>query len=208
MALDARRGNAIARTNASYDESAYVRHPVTPKMWEKAQELSDVEAPDFVANDLLGRTVSLKSLAGGKPLVLYFIRQGCPCSADAEPLIQKLEKRFMGLATFAGIVGGDRKAGLDWRRKYGTPYPLVLDPNFAISRAFKAPRSVYVALVRADGTIERLWPGYGAAMLADLNERLARGTNTPVKPFDTEYAPKERLAAGCLLEEKSKPVTR
>ena len=48
---------------------------------------------------------------------------------------------------------------------------------------------MYVALVRPDGVIDTLWPGYSAEMLQDLGRRVARLARTAEVPLDVRDAP-------------------
>lgn len=172
------------------------RHPVTEKMWSEAKTLDNVAVPKFELKDQFGKEQTLESLAKGKPLVLYFIKEGCPCSVDLEPLMQRLAKAVDGNVSVAGVISGNAKVAEKWMKVGQTPYPVLLDGKMELIKAFKAERSTYTALVRPDGTVERLWPGYSKDMLLELAKSASELARIAPQPFDPAYAPKT-MTSGC-----------
>ena len=66
------------------------KHLVTEPMTEKAKAQEQKPAPDFALTDpVSGKIISLKELTAEKPVVVYFIKDGCPCSQTYEPFIQE-----------------------------------------------------------------------------------------------------------------------
>lgn len=172
------------------------RHPVTDKMWTEAKSLDNVAVPKFKLRDQFGKEQTLESLSEGKPLVLYFIKEGCPCSVDLEPLMQRLAKSVSGDVAVAGVISGDAKVAEKWMKVGQTPYPVLLDTNLELIKAFKAERSTYTALIRPDGTVQRLWPGYSKDMLLEVAKTSSELAKTPAQPFDPAYAP-ATMTSGC-----------
>lgn len=181
---------------ANPSEVAKPRHPVTPEMWQDAEKAAGQPAPLFEATDADGVTHSLATLTGDKPLALYFIKDGCPCSVDVEPLYQRMAAKFGDKVHFAGVINGDAEIAKAWLAKMETPYPVLLDPEIKVVKEYKADRSVYLLVIGADGNIVRMWPGYSQTMLSELNATLAKMTGTEETPFDAAYAPKEPTS-GC-----------
>lgn len=175
---------------------ALVRHPVTTQMWQTAKTLESVAAPAFRLKDASGKEYDFASLSKGRPVVLYFIKDGCPCSIDVEPLLQKMAKSYGDAVQFVGVLNGGPEVAAKWQTVARTPYPVLLDPEVKTMRAFKAERSTYTALIKPDGTIVRLWPGYSADMLKELNAAVAKQANVDAKPYDPAYAP-QRITSGC-----------
>ncbi len=154
-------------------------------------------APFFKLKDIHGWNVQLGG-AGKKPQFVYFILDGCPCSIDAQPLFNRIHARFKDKIDFIGIIDVDAAKGKDYAGQNNVLGPIVSDVKKEIIHAYGAKASVYNALIRPDGTIEKMWPGYDKAMLIELNSRLSKLTGTKEEPFDPGYAP-TKPASGCAF---------
>lgn len=174
------------------------RHPVTAEMAKNAASFAKKMAPDFSLSDPAGKAWTLKELTADKPLYVYFIKDSCPCSTDAEPLFHLLYDRYKDQVNFVGIIGSDAKTAARWKKDHQMPYTILADPQFKAIHGFKATNSVFNALVNTDGTIEKMWPGYSHDMLIEVNQRIAGVLGIPAKPFDPLYAPL-KLSSGCFF---------
>lgn len=175
-----------------------VRHLVTAEMVSETAARTSKLLKTFRVADSEGKTVVLGSHDAAHPQFVYFILDGCPCSYDAEPLFHKLFKRFRDHIDFAAVTDGDRKKAHDWSIQLLVNYPIVPDPAKEIIHAYGARASVYSALIGRDGHVIKMWPGYSAGLLQDMNATMARAAGLPAQPFDTEYAPKVK-ATGCAF---------
>jgi peroxiredoxin len=171
-------------------------HPVTGTMNEAAGAMVGGRATAREAEGTDGRPHSPASDSEGRPLVLFFIQDGCPCSKAADPYFRQLQAAYGTHAAFLGVIDGDKATALDWSARHGTAYPILADPERRIIAACKAERSAYVMLVSRGGAIEVLWPGYSSKMLAEVGLRLARLTGRPEVALDTRGAPTE-MVSGC-----------
>jgi peroxiredoxin len=171
-------------------------HPVTPAMLTTAGRVSGRQVTALVAEGADGLAYSPAAEARRRPLVLVFIKDGCPCSEAAEPFFQHLHDAYGGRAAFLGVIDGDRELAKAWAHRQRVPYPVLSDPDHRIIDACGVERSASVALVARGGTIETLWPGYSAGMLADLGARLSRHTGLVEITIDAEGAPAE-MTSGC-----------
>jgi peroxiredoxin len=183
---------------AAWFAPAPVSHPVTPVMLTSAREKSGARAPEMAAEGSDGRPTSVAAVAADRPTVLFFIKDGCPCSEAAEPFFHRLHAAYGARAAFLGVIDGDRSVAREWAGRHRSPYPVLADPDLRIIRACGVERSAYVAMISRGGTIDRLWPGYSAGMLAELGVRLARLTGLTKPPTDAAGAPLE-LASGCMF---------
>ena len=61
------------------------KHLVTPEMLEATGKMTKQPAPAFLAEATDGKTYRLEDVTSSKPLVLTFIKDGCPCSEAAQP---------------------------------------------------------------------------------------------------------------------------
>jgi peroxiredoxin len=155
-------------------------------------------APEFKLDDSKGKEWTLASLSQGKPVYMYFILDGCPCSTDAEPLFHELYKRYRNEITFVGVIGSDQATAAKWAKEHEMPYTILADPKLEAIRAYRAKHSVYNLLITSDRKIDTMWPGYSQDMLRDVNTRMGAVTSGTAKDFDPLYAPL-KLSSGCFF---------
>jgi peroxiredoxin len=171
-------------------------HPVTAAMSAAADTAAGRRATTLEAKGTDGRWHSPASDARERPLVLFFIQDGCPCSEAAEPHLRRLQAAYGRDAAFLGVIDGDIDRACDWAARHETPYPILADPGRRLIVACRAERSAYTMLVGPGGRIEAFWPGYSSGMLAEAGVRLSRLTHRAEVPLDTRGAPEE-LVSGC-----------
>lgn len=171
-------------------------HPVTEIMSTAAGTMSGRRATTLEADGTDGHSHSPLSDSRERPLVLFFIQDGCPCSEAADPFFRRLQAAYGSRTSFLGVIDGDLATANDWSLRHKTPYPVLADTERRIIAASKAERSAYVMLIARGGTVEALWPGYSSGMLAEVGARLARLTGQAEVALDTRGAPSE-LVSGC-----------
>jgi len=180
------------------DGKAPVRHSVTPEM-EKATAAEAKQAlPRFDVLDSEGKPVTLASGKADRPQFVYFVLDGCPCSFDAEPQFHRLFERYKGKIDFVSVTDADKKKAHDWNIQLLVNYPVVPDPEKKIIHAYGAKSSVYSMLIGTDGHVVKMWPGYSAEILKQMNSLMAAEAGVEEKPFDPQYAPLEK-ATGCAF---------
>jgi peroxiredoxin len=171
-------------------------HRVTSEMKQASEAMSNRPAPAFRAISQDGMEVDSASVVGDRPVVLVFIKDGCPCSTSAEPFYARLHAAFGDEATFLGVIDGDRTVASRWVGDHGTPYPVLADPSLEIVRSFDVRNSAYVALIDRAGQIEALWPGYSEGILDAISARLADLTGLDQADVGANQAP-ELPYSGC-----------
>jgi peroxiredoxin len=175
------------------------KHKVTPRMLATAQTREKRPAPPFRKVDAQGQTHSLAELLETGPIVLLFIKDGCPCSVSAEGYFNRMHASYGGHIRFFGVIDGDAAVARRWAEANGVPFPILPDPEHELVHLYGAENSAYVTLIDRDRTIDMFWPGYSAGMLRDLNARMARLAGRPEQPVDVGEAPDE-LYSGCPFE--------
>lgn len=199
MMLKAQDGEAATQHLTKDGSSGFnfnePRHPVTPEMEKETSWQKLKPAPEMTVADASGGNHEL----GGKEKAqfLLFILDGCPCSVDAQPIMDKLYKHFEGAIDFLGVTNGDLAKAKDYWMTYSVPFPVIPDPKKEIIHAYQAKHSVYSALL-LHGKIVKMWPGYCVDMLKDMNHLMSQVAMVPEKPFDTEYAPVVKTS-GCTF---------
>lgn len=174
-----------------------VRHPVTEAMLRATWAMSRKSAPYFKVQDAHGKPVQIGG-SGTRPQFIYFILKGCPCSIEAQLYFNRVYDRFHDQADVIGVINTDGPEALDFAGESSVLGPIVADKPLTIIHAFGAKESTYSVLIGADGTIEKMWPGYSSGMLEDLNARLSKMTHAKARPLDVRFAP-PKLESGCFF---------
>jgi peroxiredoxin len=172
------------------------KHRVTVDMLASTATMTEKSAPSFRLRATDGTTYALDELARETPVVLAFIKDGCPCSTDAQRYFNRLHEAYGHEIRFLGVIDVDPDKARAWGQQNRTTFPLVTDPGLGVMRDYKADSSAYVAVIAKGGAIDRLYPGYSESMLAEISDRLARLAGIPPRPIDASGAPDE-LSTGC-----------
>ncbi len=175
------------------------KHYVTPAQLIESGAVADRKVRSFSAAARDATVFSRSGMSGTRPLVLVFIRRDCPCSAEFEPFFHRLADRYRDVADFAGVIDGDADAALAHSIANKTPYAVAADPNRAIIDRFEAKNGGYVALVRPEGAIDTLWPGFSAEMMRELGRRIAELGAVAERSIDVAGMP-GALTTGCPFE--------
>lgn len=195
LSRSATRGGPSAPVDAAA-APVPVTHRATPSMLSSARESEGKDANSFRAEAADGTTYTLGDLTMSRPLVLVFIKDGCPCSESAQPFLNRLHEVYGSRARFAGVIDSDAPSATRWGSANGVPFPLLLDPGLEIVRRYGVENSAYVVLVGAGGKVEKAWPGYSTNMLRELGQRLSRMTGLPERLLQLADAPAE-MYSGC-----------
>ena len=172
------------------------KHLVTPDQLVECGALAErrIEPFSAVAHD--GTRFTWPAAGGPRPLVLLFIKEGCPCSVEFEPYFHRLEERYRDAADFVGVIDADEGQARAYALANKVPYRVLADPDRAIVARFEAKHGGYVALLGVDGQIDTLWPGYSAEMMRELGRRIAALRALPERPLDVSDLPRV-LTTGC-----------
>ncbi|MDE1853466.1 MAG: redoxin domain-containing protein [Thaumarchaeota archaeon] len=89
-------------------------------------------APDFTANDLDGKPVSVKALIGGRKALLLFYRGGwCPFCNQQLAAISQDSSKFKELdAAIVAVSGEEVEKRKELLRKLNLPFALLSDTKF------------------------------------------------------------------------------
>jgi len=175
---------------------AVEKHFVTPEQLVECGALAErrIEPFSAVAHD--GARFTWPAAGGARPLVLVFIKRGCPCSVEFQPFFHRLEQRYRDAADFVGVIDADADSARAYAAANKVPYRVLADPDRAIIARFEARNGAYLALLRSSGEVDTLWPGCSAEMMRALGRRIAALRALAERPLDVSDMPKI-LTTGC-----------
>jgi thiol-disulfide isomerase/thioredoxin len=134
-----------------------------------------------VGFDLAGNPVDPLKLAGGKVVVLVFVRTDCPVSNRYAPTIQKLSAEHEGKATFWLVYPSKSESAEVIRkheREYGYKIPALRDPQHVLVKESLVQITPEVAVFDAQrhlvyhGRIDNLYEDIGRARNAATTHEL------------------------------------
>ncbi len=146
-------------------------------------------APQFSATGSDGKPHSLASLTKGGPMVLYFIKDGCPVNHEAAPFVAKIANAFGPKANIVGVYNGDVAGAKRWSKSYKAPYVVLSDPQMKIIRSYGAPWSPYLVAVGQDGKVTKVFEGASVQELTKVNQICASGAGKAMASISFAGAP-------------------
>jgi peroxiredoxin len=194
----AERGDEPGRWtgHAAPEARSSQKHYVTPRqlLASNAMVQSSVEGLEADAGD--GRRLTWEGIGGGRPVVLVFVKEGCPCNAEFEPFIRRVERLYGDSARFAGVIDAGPESAHAYAEGLRIDRPILADPDRRIIGRFGAENGGYIALVTPDGVIDGFWPGCSADGMKELGRRIAHLSGRDERPLDVEGMPGP-LTTGC-----------
>jgi peroxiredoxin len=191
---DLKSVQAIARALAPEE-----KHAVSPAMAAASRDMVGQTLGDFAMKAHDGKTYRLAELLQHGPVVLTFIKDGCPCSEEAQPFFNLIHDAYAGHATVLGVINVAETPARAWAEKFHCDYPILIDPPHRLMRETGAANSAYVVVIDAGQRIVAHWPGYSGPMIRDLGATLAQLAQTREIPLKIPPAPPE-LYSGCPFD--------
>jgi peroxiredoxin len=171
-------------------------HYATPGQLADAGARAGRRVEPFTGVDHTGRTVAFSELCEGRPLVLVFLKNGCPCNVEFEPHFQRLQQTYHDCVAFAGVIDADSGTARRYCEANRVRYPLLTDPERTIIARLRAENGGYVLLLTAEGVVGTVWPGWSAEMMQELGRKAAALAGVPERPLDVRGLP-NALTTGC-----------
>jgi AhpC/TSA family len=197
--LTDRETDASVAHRTNLPKPAAERHYVTPAQLAESGAWADRRVRSFSAMAHDGTPFTWSGMSRARPLVLVFIRRGCPCNVEFEPFFHRLAGRYRDVADFAGVIDAGADTALAYATANKTPYRVLADPDRAIIARFEAQNGGYVALLRPEGVVDTLWPGCSAEMMRELGRRIAELGAVTERSLDVAGMP-GALTTGCPFE--------
>lgn len=171
------------------------KHLVTEEMAIAGRTMLDRPAFRFAKPGTDGVTHELDEMLRQGPVLLTFIKQGCPCSEAAQTYFNQIHEAYPRVSML-GVINVEIESAKRWAARFHANYPLLLDPAEELVRGYEVENSAYAVLIDRDGRIVKYWPGYSESMLNQLGSSLARMTGSTERKLDFRDAPTE-LYTGC-----------
>jgi peroxiredoxin len=135
----------------------------TPAFADSSYALLAHEAPDFALHATAGGNIRL-SEHRGEVVVLSFWGSRCtPCRAQLEALNQSLTTyRSAGLQVYGVNVDDDQSRALAFARGEAVTFPLLLDPEKAVSRSYQVDNLPLTLLIDRNGVVRNVFRDYNA----------------------------------------------
>jgi hypothetical protein len=155
-------------------------HYVTPRQLTDTAALATTTVPVLTATTDRDQSFTWPLPDDRRPLLLVFIKQGCPCSVELEPFFHRLERAYSDVVRVAGVIDAEVPTARRYAEANATPYPILADPQRQLIHRLRAENGAYVALLALPGVgapagpaIDSLWPGCSAEMFTQMGRRIA-----------------------------------
>jgi hypothetical protein len=198
-AFSSRAGSSDGRSCGGILGLMPPKHPVTPNQLAASNAVVQRVIDDLVVTDAEGRSLDWPALSEGRPVVIVFIKVGCPCSVEFEPYFHRLAEAYRGAVRFVGIIDGDGARARRYAETNSVPYPIIADPETRLIGRFDAKNGGYAALLRPEGIVAGFWPGFSRDAMADLGRRIAGLVSVAEHAIDTRGLP-VKLTTGCPFD--------
>ena len=143
-----------------------------------------------------GERWTWEQLSGGLPVVMVFVKRGCPCSMEFEPHFHEVERAYQGRVRLVDVIDADQTEARRYAARQNVPYPVLADPDLQIIQRFGAKNGAYVALLSPDGHVVGFWPGSSKDAMRDLGSRVAEVTGSAEQSLDVTQLP-AAMTSGC-----------
>jgi len=147
------------------------------------------DAPAFSGKASDGKNYSLKDLVKEKPAFVVFWKERCPHNPKASSLFNALSKAYEGKVNLVGVVWTSEDKLEGWSKQFSINHPLLADADKKVITSYGLSKSIGTYQIGTDGKIVKLFPGYGATELKELNEAMAAAAGVPVANVDLSVAP-------------------
>lgn len=95
------------------------------------------KAPDFLAKDEQGNTISLSDYKGKKLVIFFYPKASTPgCTAEACNLNENYDRFKSKGYEILGVSADSAKRQSNFKNKYGFKYPLLADEDKSVIESF------------------------------------------------------------------------
>ncbi|MGX7672153.1 TlpA family protein disulfide reductase [Plantactinospora sp. DSM 117369] len=122
---------------------------------------TDLPAAPKVTGTLTdGSPLAVPDLWADRPVVLTFFSSWCNTCASRQDALSELARAHRDRVVFVGVAGADEPDALqEYLRRHRVEYPVLVDGDQRIGRAYAVREPPAVVVVAKGGTLLRGWPG-------------------------------------------------
>ncbi len=134
-------------------------------------------APDFSLPNIHGQRLNLKTLLKEETIVLNFFATWCPSCRKELPQLEEISQGYgsKGVKIIGIDIGESRERVLDFARRYGIDYPILLDQRGEVARTYGIYGVPSKVLVDKEGKIRFL--GYDLKRMEKVLKTISSNPN-------------------------------
>ena len=146
-------------------------------------------APEFEITADDGTTYTVKSLTEHAPAFIVFWKERCPHNARSADFFNSLGSAYGEKVKLVGVVSAPADRIQNWAEQFNTTYPLLPDGDRSVINSYGLAYSIFTYQIGTDGTITKLFGGYGHDALSALNHAMAEAAGVEAAEIDFSSAP-------------------
>jgi peroxiredoxin len=134
-----------------------------PALAATSYALLSHEAPDFALHAIAGGNVRLSEHRGDVVILSFWGSRCTPCRAQLAALNRGLATyRSTGLQVYGINVDDDQTRALAYAHGESVTFPLLLDPEKAVSRSYQVDNLPMTLLIDRNGVVRYVFRDYNA----------------------------------------------
>ena len=134
-----------------------------PALADISYALMAHEAPDFALHAIAGGNVRLSEHRGDVVVLSFWGSRCTPCRAQLAALNRSLATyRSAGLQVYGINVDDDQSRALAYAHGESVTFPLLLDPEKAVSRSYQVDNLPMTLLIDRSGVVRNVFRDYNA----------------------------------------------
>jgi peroxiredoxin len=144
------------------------------------------EAPQFELPAIDGSKFSLQTALTRGPVVAVFFKVSCPVCQYAFPYFERIYKTYgSSKVTIVAVSQNDRKETLEFTRRYGVTFPVLLDDTskFPVSNAYRLTNVPTAFWIAEDGEIEVSSVGWAKKEFEEIARKAAAASGETPRPL-------------------------
>jgi len=147
--------------------------------------------PPFTAAGADGKKYLIKDLQNpGHTAFLYFINEADATSREMTSHFDRIVKAYQpGDIKVFGIINAREDKARSYQSEFQSPYQLLIDPTLSTIQLLGVKSAPTVVMIDESGNVGKVWAGYSATALKEINTAMAGGASGRAQTFDFGAAP-------------------
>lgn len=140
------------------------------------------QAPQFVLNGIDSKPYELGEGLRRGPLLLIFIKSGCPACDLALPYFLRLRHTYPEGWTLWAVSQDSRDRSQEYAQRLALTFPVLVDvPSYLVSRAYDPPATPTMFFIEPDGSIAFTNHGFSKGDVNQLSSLIANHLKVEAK---------------------------